>query len=203
MGEVTLSWLFLIGTPADETFPACVLAEIADAHGIKYDSRKLNETSYLTSLAQLINSSEVPSVPRENHNGEQLGFIARFVNRRCGWELYSLIEAFQNVIRYWDDPDRLFQLPVDTIFECPTSEAPYHTSVIFAFAICHRRKIETSLFTTTKALQLAAKLTLAATDYFRQNALNLIASHFTRRDIINALLLFDMEKEKRLDSEKK
>lgn len=95
---IPLSRLEITGRIDDST-PYCVLAEIADAHGVSYDPSGFRNPNYIRDLIHHIENTDIVLVgpPYELRH---LQYIVRFVNNRCEWRRPILNDAFTFLQQY-------------------------------------------------------------------------------------------------------
>jgi hypothetical protein len=75
--------------------PTCVVAEVAECHGISINKELLNDNGYFSKMNSTINSVKVPMI-QKNHSQSDIPMIARFVNPSLDvvWTLQTLMSSF-------------------------------------------------------------------------------------------------------------
>lgn len=152
---ISLSRLTITGSATLST-PLVVLKEIADAHLIKYDEKKLNEPRYLAYFVNTINSHEVKSI-RAPYDMREYEIIARFVNNDVGWKKTPLMQSF-NLLMSYTQLDNLRK--PHTIFQYgrQTPSQPDLLNACVLFGICRVNRIDTRIDTTIEEMAANIKL---------------------------------------------
>lgn len=163
----------------NESTPIIVITSVADAHGIKYNQRYLERSSYVNELISVISKTEVPSIGVTSPDMDKLATlsaIARFVNSDtgCHWQKPALMEGYNHLISYCEPWTRTLEgINLVDIGE-PTVATPRSISVCILYQLCIRNNIELRRLTTLdEMLQIVRQLTKRVED-LRSEVLELI-----------------------------
>lgn len=164
-----LSRLLITGR-IHENVPIVVLKEIADSHGILFDSwdddigdndigNMGNDFRNIRKLVDEINSHDVVGVikPYKNHDYQ---YIARFINNSCDWPLHSLLEAFSFIQHYMSmGKNGHLELPRENFsWGRQTPQCPRSYNACLLYRLCLQEKIYMNSGTTLQQMASAVSL---------------------------------------------
>lgn len=182
----TLDCLEITGPIAENT-PYCVLIEIADAHGLRYDSSS-SPFSLIPGLVDSINNTSPPYFTHQDKN--TLPALARFVNRNERWPQDKLISAYNFIRQFTDDSiDPLTLLPLQFDIGRPTPRQPQRINACILYCICHYHKINITSKTTMEQMAQAVRLLRDDVASVMRRVRVFIEAKATRTDLINILMM--------------
>ena len=149
ISDLLLSRLLITG-PVNKHTPLVVIIEIANAHGLRYDSSELYNPHYVDRLIEKINITHVPSVSQP-FNKHSYSAIARFVNNNCNWTRSSLMSAFHFLISFFH-PDIISHINPSFEYGLQTPDSPYRLNACVLYGICKHYGIITSYSTSLASL---------------------------------------------------
>ncbi len=143
--------------------PKVVIEEIANAAGIKYDSK--NETvSYTNRIISKINKFSEKKI--ENHDIDSLRTIARYVNAHCkNWKKDVLMKAFFFLNSFEKDRD----VPTLKFFGLQTPENIKSVNASVLYKFCKKFNIFTNFFSSLEFMASSLKLYLGIDNPYLQN----------------------------------
>lgn len=183
MNLVSLSRLDITGR-LDSRTPLCVIEEISNAHGIRFESERLLDERYVSKLLQEIGTTDVPAV-RTPYDDRTLEYIARFVNNKTKWSKTTVIDAFVFLQRYMGAG---CELPPDDFksgLQTPTD--PRCLNACILYKLCRRHDIRVSRETSLGDMTLAIRLLLVPAASLRNLLLSRIPNE--KNQLVNMLLL--------------
>lgn len=144
----------------DESIPLPVILEIADAHGLRYDSNMLNRSAYIRTIVETINNTVVASVSTNasTYTMREYQAIARFVNRHChNWQVGILMRAFAFLQHYMNNN---YDLPAEPDFPYGLAnlERPTSFNACILFKLCRHYRINLTRTTTLDEMAMAIRL---------------------------------------------
>lgn len=137
----------------DESTPAQVIVEIADAHGIElednsnFNSDKLERDPNLLDLdllVEYINERSVPTITND------LSVVARYVNSRCLWDAGSVVAAST----YLNNFANRKSLPDNWTYGLQTKTELYNINSTVLYKICRERGMEMGRATTIDQMRM-------------------------------------------------
>lgn len=186
-----LSRLLITGHIHEHT-PICVLTEIADAHGAKYDKRDCEKPNASYHFIQKINQTLVPSMSEIKAKYEW-EYVARFVNRHRQWPQSKLILAYNFLIGFMDNEDPLNKIPLNFTEGLQTPENPYAINACVLYKICVHYRLNMNARTTIKQMVRAINMLKEDIESVTRRAKNFINGNIMRTDLINILMLSPYE----------
>lgn len=193
---VSLSRLDITGPLYDYT-PLCVLIEIADAHGIFYETTDLERNGFGKQLIQSINQIPVPEIDEYslNKSGKvrDMKYIARFVNKYVKWPPSKLCSAYKflSQFRSTEDPMSLITNPFVSGSQTPTMIQSINACVLYK--ICMQHQLHITYHTTINQMANAVQMLQTPSDSIFRRAKTFLERDAKRADLINILLLSSYE----------
>lgn len=181
-----------ITSAVHENMPICVLAEIADAHGIRYDAQHIASPKFIHNLVDKIKTTQVPLLSEELTPPE-LSCIARFVNSRVQWNRSKLLEAYNYLVKFTISDDPLTHITPDFRAELQT---PKHTRALNAcvlYKICLYHKIHVHAHTSIENMAYYVRMLFEAPDALLRRVSFLIQKRATHTMLVNILALSAIE----------
>jgi hypothetical protein len=126
--------------------PLLVLKEIADAHGISYNSNRLSHDNGKYTLLLIETLKQQPPIKISGESPENYPKIARFVNPHCSWQRSKLLEAFNTLLNYMTPSLPL--PPPDFLAGSPTPQHPTSLSPCILYRLCRHFNIRTNHYTS-------------------------------------------------------
>lgn len=166
-----LSRLSITG-PISMHTPACVLFEIADAHGITCEQNLSNSDS-IRSLVNEINEKPVKRIIFDSAtNSTHLQLVARFVNsHHNSWTRRTLKPAFDFLMQFNEIDSRLIsKIPDKFEVGSQTSDCIFSINACILYGICRTNNIVTNSSTTIKQMAYAVKLLKSSAESVKRRA---------------------------------
>lgn len=166
--------------------PLCVLLEIADAHGIDYQSLDPNHSEFSTQLLESIHQISPPSLESNSWSSMEWGYVARFVNCKVQWTSGTLLTAYNFLM----DSSQLTveHLPSEWISGAQTPEHPTSLNACMIYKICMELNLQVGPTTTLDQMTYAVRVaTLSLPEITRHVMMFVQRASF--RELINCLLL--------------
>ena len=171
-----------------ENTPMCVLIEIADAHGIKYDQHDKDQPNFAHHLMESIHQTTVPNIGEIREMAEWQ-FIARFVNKHSQWPQMKLVQAYNFLISFMNNEDPLVKIPIE--FSCglqtPTNIFAINACILYRTCVHHRLNITSR--TTITQMAYAVRMLRENVESVVRRAQIFVARDARRTDLINTLML--------------
>lgn len=182
-----LSRLSITGHVHEHT-PMCVLMEIADAHGIKYDHKDSEKPNFSHHLLASIHQTHVPTIGEIKEIAEWQ-FVARFVNTHSQWPQSKLTAAYNFLIEFMTNEDPLNKIPIGFIpgLQIPNNPLAVNACVLYKTCIHHRLNVNSR--TTINQMAHAVKMLRENIESVFRRARVFIDRDAKRADLINALML--------------
>lgn len=155
---ISLSRLAITGIVTPST-PLVVLKEIADAHGIGYEEENLENSKYLVSFVNKINTQETRAI-RKPFDMRDYRLIARFINKNVQWRKRTIIRAFDFLMK-WTDKKNLGSVGTEFSWGLQTPENPETLNASVLYGICKYNKIQTHRNSTIQEMASNIKLLLS------------------------------------------
>lgn len=186
-----LSRLSITGHIHEHT-PICVLIEIADAHGIKYDQQDHESPNFAHRLIGSIHKTPVPFIGEIKELAEWQ-CIARFVNKHSQWPQSKLIQAYNFLIGFINNEDPLIRIPEDFIYgtQTPINTVAINACILYKTCVHHRLNINSR--TTINQMAYAVRMLRENVESVHRRAKIFIERDANRIGLINALMLFPYE----------
>ena len=171
--------------------PLCVLLEIADAHGIKYDLKDSIKPGFTVFLLESIARTEMPVIKDHDNTIEELQHIARFINKHHPWPQNKLIQAYNFLMQFTVDSgtDLLTKLSDNFVIGLQTPELPITINACVLYQICTVHRLAITNHTTLQQLGHAVKLLRMDAESILRRTRTFIERDAKRLDLINVLLL--------------
>lgn len=185
----SLSRLSITG-PIHNNVPLCVLLEIADAHGLKYDIKDSAKPSFISYLVDGIMHAEVPNIKGMGNDLGDLQNIARFVNRHHAWPSKKLIEAYNFLAQFFDNSvDPITLIPEHFVIGQQTPTEPTSVNACVLYHICNHYRLNVTSHTTIEQMARAIWLLRSDMESVLRRAKLFIERDAKRIDLINILML--------------
>lgn len=177
--------------PIHNNTPLCVLLEIADAHGIKYEVKDSMKPGFTTFLLDSIARTEMPTIKNSDNTVEELQHIARFINKQHPWPQNKLIQAYNFLMQFIVDngTDPLSKIPENFMIGLQTPESPTAINACILYQVCTSHRLLTTNHTTLQQLGHAIKLLRMDTESVLRRTKTFIERDAKHLDLINILLL--------------
>jgi hypothetical protein len=182
-----LSRLSITGHVYEHT-PMCVLIEIADAHGIKYDQQDYNKPNFSHHLLASIHQTTVPCIGEIKEMSEWQ-YVARFVNKYSQWPQSKLIQAYNFLLEFMNNDDPLNKIPPDFIYGLQTPNNPKSVNACILYKTCIHHRLNINARTTIDQMAYAVKLLRDDSESVIRRAKAFIERDAKRIDLINVLML--------------
>lgn len=184
-----LSRLAITGHVYEHT-PMCVLMEIADAHGIKYEQKDYDKPNFAHHLLASIHQTPVPSISTgEIKEMAQWQFVARFVNKHSQWLQGKLTLAYNFLLEFMNNDDPLNKIPLDFISGLQTPENPYAVNACILYKTCIYHRLNVNSRTTINQMAYAVKMLRENLESVMRRAEAFVKRDAKRIDLINVLML--------------
>jgi hypothetical protein len=156
---IKLNRLLITGN-LNEYTPLCVLLEIADAHGIKYEIDDIKNNKFpIWIISSIINTDfNAINLSLNDLSLNDLTKIGRFVNNRCNWTKRKLIIAFNFLMDFINIDDPLKRIEKEYIIGSQTPENPNSINACILYKICKFHKINLNVNTTINQMAYGIKL---------------------------------------------
>ena len=186
-----LSRLSITGNIHENT-PICVLVEIADAHGIKYNEHDSEQPSFARYLMEGIYQTNVHSVGDIIENTEW-PYIARFVNRNSHWKQTVLDQAYNFLLGFMNKEDPLQRIPVDFKHGLQTPENPTAVNACVLYKTCLHHRLNVTSHTTINQMAYAVSMLRESIESVGRRVRAFVDRDARRIDLINILMISHYE----------
>ena len=149
-----LSRLLITGK-IDFNTPLCIILEIADAHGINYDTNDLDNKQYIQELIDIINYRETLSITFPIYLINDWEILARFINKSVSWSQNLLIDAYKYLSSFNDGKDLIDKISTDFTVGIQTPENIHSINPCILFKICKDLNVTITFDTTIEQLYKA------------------------------------------------
>ena len=149
-----LSRLLITGN-VDLNTPLCIISEIADAHGINYDTNEFDNKQYIQELIDTINSNEKISIKFPIEVISDWEYLARFVNKSVLWPQNLLVKAYEYLSSFYMNPNLIKEMHINFISGIQTPENIYSINPCVLYKICRDSNINMTSKTTLDQLYKA------------------------------------------------
>jgi len=187
ISKIQLSRLLITGYVHENT-PLCVLIEIADAHGIKYDPKHLDNPLFSHHLLSTINKTPISCIGHIK-GIDEWGYIARFVNKEIGWTTGKLTPAYNFLLTFMNTETALHKLPESFVIGSQTGTTPFSINACILYKICVQQMLTINARTTINQMAYAVRMLSEPTESILRRTKSLLSTNLTRTDLINVLLL--------------
>ena len=187
-----LSRLSITG-PVHSNTPLCVLLEIADAHGIKYDLKDDTKLSFVLSLIDSIIRTEVPTIKTVDNDLGELQHVARFVNKHHAWPQAKLLQAYNFLMQFSVEGVCTTFVPKQFTFGPQTPADPTAVNACVLYQICVHNRLNVTSHTTIQQMAQAVKLLRSDIEPLVRMAELFVKRDAKRVDLINILMLASHE----------
>jgi len=166
--------------------PMCVIKEIADAHGIKYDQMENNTLTLQYKLIELINSTKVEKIIIIK---DSLRDIARYINKDISWPKSKLLLAFNflNQFNIVDDPLRILPKNFKIGLQTPENIESINSCILYRICVLH--KINLNNQTSIEEMEFSIKMLKETPETLLEKVRIFINSNIENHHLINILLL--------------
>lgn len=182
-----LSRLSITGHIHEHT-PLCVLIEIADAHGIKYDQKDFTKPNFNNQLLASIHQTSVPTVSGANDLIEWQ-YIARFVNKHSQWPQTKLTQAYNFLINFTANEDPLTKISQGFSHGIQTPDNPFAVNACVLYKICIHHRLNTNSRTTITQMAYAVEMLYENVESVVRRVKSFVERDAKRIDLINMLML--------------
>lgn len=184
-----LSRLAITGHVYEHT-PMCVLMEIADAHGIKYEHKDYDKPNFAHHLLASIHQTPVPSISTDEiKEMVQWQYVARFVNKHSQWLQGKLTLGYNFLLEFMNNDDPLNKIPLDFICGLQTPENPYAVNACILYKTCIYHRLNVNSRTTINQMAYAVKMLRENLESVMRRAEAFVKRDAKRIDLINVLML--------------
>src|SRR5437868_5562626 len=134
-----ISRMKIVGEITRET-PECVIEEIANSFLLNINKSRLSEKKYFNSILELIKKEEL----RQKSSKLTIDRVAQFVNPRIEWRESVLEEAYNHLIKFYNDG---YEMPKDDDFQIGPKNMTYPNSydATMLYKICKSNNIIVNL----------------------------------------------------------
>lgn len=171
-----------------EYTPICVLIEIADAHGIKYNQNDNEQPNFAHHLMEGIHHTAVPSIGDVKEMAE-LQYIARFINRHSTWRQTQLTEAYNFLIEFMNNEDPLSKIPINFNHGLQTPDNPTAVNACVLYKTCVYHRLNVTSRTTINQMAYAVRMLRTDIESIARRTKAFIDRDAKRTDLINILML--------------
>ena len=175
--------------------PACVLLEIAGAHGFKFNAADVNTPGFGNLLLENILTGTITNIV-VNENGKlvnlakDLPYIARFINKEASWKgTVELFKAFNFLMSFATHEDCLNKLPQNFLVGAQTPENPQAINACVLYKICNYHRLQLNYHTTLKQMEFAVRMLIETPASLIRRSELFISKFATKNDLVNILLL--------------
>lgn len=185
--KTQLSRLIITGHVYEHT-PLCVLIEIADAHGIKYDPSDCDKPNFSQHLLASIRQTPIPTISgvKGIHEWE---YVARFVNKHSQWPQSKLIQAYNFLLQFMSNNNLLDKLPEVFTVGLQTPDDIFSINACILYRICTHNRLNISPHTTIDQMAYAVRMLRESSESLHRRVSTFIDKSATRTNLINILLL--------------
>lgn len=182
-----LSRLLITGHIHEHT-PLCVLTEIADAHGIKYEQEDYERPNFIYHMIEKIHQTPVPTVGTIKDLPEWQ-CVARFVNKHSQWPQGKLTQAYEFLTGFINNGDPLVKVPSDFAAGAQTPTNPFSVNACVLYKICVHCRLNINSRTTISQMANAVRMLRENPESLVRKARAYVERDAKRIDLINILLL--------------
>jgi len=182
-----LSRLSLTGNIHEHT-PVCVLIEVADAHGIRYEQKDIYKPNFSSQILSSIHQTSVPTI----HGTSDLvewQYIARFVNKHVQWPQSKLTQAYNFLTGFTNTDDPLSKIPMDFVHGLQTPTNPLSINACILYKVCVHHRLNFNSRTTIEQMSYSVKMLRETVDSVMRRVAQFIERDAKRTDLINILML--------------
>lgn len=185
--KTRLSRLVITGHVYEHT-PMCVLMEIADAHGIRYDQQDAEKPNFAQHLLASIHQTQVPSITevKEIYEWE---YVGRFVNKHTKWPQRKLTEAYNFLLGFMNNEDPLVKIPTTFIAGVQTPENPTAINACVLYKICMHHRLNVNSRTTLSQMAYAVRMIREGIESVVRRVKSFVEKDADRTNLINILML--------------
>ena len=188
-----LSRLTITGHVYEHT-PMCVLMEIADSHGIKYEQKDYEKPNFAHHLLASIHQTPVPSISTGDiKEMAQWQFVARFVNKHSQWLQGKLTIAYNFLVEFMNNEDPLIKIPHDFVIGLQTPDNPYAINACILYKTCIHYRLNVNSRTTINQMAYAVRMLRENVESVIRRAEAFVKRDAKRLDLINVLMLSPYE----------
>lgn len=186
-----LSRLSITGYIHEQT-PLCVLIEIADAHGIRYEVKDPSKPNFSFHLVESIHKTPVPKINKIQDEAEWQ-YVARFVNKNVQWPQRKLLQAYNFLIQFMNKEDPLTQIPSGFLAGAQTPDNPLALNACVLYKTCLHHRLHVNQHTTIQQMAYAVKMLSEPSEALVRRAQYFLEREARRVDLINVLMLSTYE----------
>lgn len=188
-----LSRLAITGHVYEHT-PMCVLMEIADANGIKYEQKDYEKPNFAHHLLASIHQTSVPAISTgEIKEMAQWQFVARFVNKHSQWLQGKLTLAYNFLLEFMNNEDPLNKIPASFTPGLQTPDNPHAVNACVLYKTCVYHRLNVNSRTTINQMAYAVKMLRENLESVVRRAEAFVKRDAKRIDLINVLMLAHYE----------
>lgn len=188
-----LSRLIITGHIYEHT-PICVLMEIADAHGIKFDQKDYEKPNFAQHLLASIYQSAVPTIPTgEITELSHWQFVARFVNKHSEWPQAKLTQSYNFLLDFMNGGDPLTKIPDVFTVGLQTPKNPLSINACILYKTCMYHRLTVNSHTTITQMECAVKMLRESIESVMRRAVTFVERDAKRIDLINVIMLSPYE----------
>lgn len=189
--KTQLSRLTITGHIYEHT-PICVLIEIADAHGIKYEQADCQKPNFAQHLLVSINQTPIPTIT-EVKGLPEWGYVARFVNNHSNWPQSKLIQAYNFLLQFMSNDNLLTKLPDQFTVGLQTPEDIFSINACILYKICTHHRLTVNPWTTITQMAYAVRMLRESSESLMRRVKIFVDKSATRTNLVNILLLSNHE----------
>jgi hypothetical protein len=185
-----LSRLLITGPLNIET-PFCVVKEVADAHGIKYDGLEMNPMRLQSELLLSIETTKIQKITSTEGNGVR--DIARFINKYTPWPLSKLLLAFNFLNKFIEIDNPLKIIPTNFKVGLQTPDNPESINSSVLFKICKYHGIKLTTETSIEDMFNVVNMLREPNELLFDKVKNIIVGGIGNPNLVNILINFGGE----------
>lgn len=182
-----LSRLSITGHIHEHT-PMCVLIEIADAHGIKYNQHDNEQPNFAHHLMESIHQTGVPSIGDIKEMAEWQ-YVARFVNKHSQWPQTKLTQAYNFLVGFMNNEDPISKIPTDFTHGLQTPNNPTAVNACILYKTCIHYRLNVTSRTTINQMSYAVRMLRESIESVVRRTRAFVDRDAKRIDLINVLML--------------
>lgn len=188
-----LSRLSITG-PVHERTPLCVLIEIADAHGVSYDTCDKNSPKFAHVIVERIRLTPIPTINQLTTLSEWQ-YLARFINRNTskGWVQSDLMQAYNFLILFTNNEDPLNKIPESFTYGSQTPDNCTSINACVLYKTCMQHRLNVGPRTTIKQMACAVRMLRTDVESLSRRVRLFTDKEANRIDLVNILLLSNHE----------
>jgi hypothetical protein len=171
-----------------ETTPLCVILEIADAHGIKYNIDDTSKPDFAANLIARIISTDTVTI-KATVGPEDWRIIARFINKSSRWPQRKLSQAYVWISRFINIIDPLPLIPSEFKEGLQTPDYPEAINACILYRICVYHRLHLTYTTTVQQMGFAVRMLHESPESLLRRARYFLEHEARQNDLINTLLL--------------